>query len=108
MVIETEIAQPGPAAIGAAAGSNTGARQSEMNPIPDTPTDTIRTYADRTDSHRISDLLTRAGLTQKAAALELGVDVSTVQQWYVERPKPPRMAILALERLIELQRMVRA
>jgi hypothetical protein len=31
-----------------------------------------------------------------------------VQQWYVERPKPPRMAILALERLIELQRMVTA
>jgi DNA-binding transcriptional regulator YiaG len=106
VVIEAEMPQPAPAAIGASAGSDADASQSELKTTPDTPTGTMRSYADQTDAHRIRDLLTRAGLTQKAAALELGVDVSTVQQWYVERPKPPRMAILALERLIELQRMV--
>ena len=66
-----------------------------------------RSYANPTDAHRIRDLLTRACLTQKAAALELGVDVSTVQQWYVERPKPPRMALLALERLREKRKPAR-
>lgn len=77
-----------------------------MTTLDEMPISAERPYADPTGAFRIRDLLTRAGLTQKAAALELGVDVSTVQQWYVERPKPPRMAILALERLIELQRTV--
>jgi DNA-binding transcriptional regulator YiaG len=107
VVIEIDIQQPGPASIDGTAGIQTRRKESEMKTAHDIPTSTERSYADPTEAHRIRDLLTRAGLTQKAAALELGVDVSTVQQWYVERPKPPRMAILALERLIELQRTLR-
>jgi DNA-binding transcriptional regulator YiaG len=71
-----------------------------------TPTTIEPSYSAPNDAHRIRDLLTRAGLTQQAAALELGVDVAVVQQWYLGRPKPPRMALLALERLIDMHRSV--
>jgi len=55
-------------------------------------------------SQQVRDLLTRAGLSQDQGARELGVDERTMRYWCAGEHEPPRMAILALERLLEMRR----
>lgn len=63
-------------------------------------------YAAPTGADRVRELIRRAGLTQCGAARELGVDERTVRYWCSGQIKPPRMAFLALERLVERVRTV--
>ena len=49
-----------------------------------------------TDADRLRDLLARAGLSQRAAARELGVDERTMRYWCSGDHTPPRMAFHAL------------
>ena len=63
-------------------------------------------YANRKPADIVRDLIARAGLSQRQAARELGVDERTMRYWCAGDHDPPRMAILALERLIDLRRMV--
>ena len=63
---------------------------------------------DPSEPRRIRDLLQRAGLSQREAARKLGLHERTVRYWCEENGKirPPKMAIVALERLAELRRRV--
>lgn len=61
-------------------------------------------YSQPTDAQRLRDLLLKAGLSQRGAARELEVDERTMRYWCAGDGKPPRMAILALERLVDLRR----
>ena len=56
-------------------------------------------------SRRIRDLIAQLGLSQRAAAQELGVDSRTMRYWCADDDKlqAPRMAVLALERLVDLK-----
>jgi DNA-binding transcriptional regulator YiaG len=63
-------------------------------------------YAQPTPAERIRELLRRTGLDETAAARELEVDDRTLRYWCSGQVEPPKMALLALERLIELQRQV--
>jgi DNA-binding transcriptional regulator YiaG len=63
-------------------------------------------YSEPDPAQRLRDLLLRANLSQRAAARELGVDERTVRYWAAGQTIPPRMAFLALERLIDLGRQV--
>ncbi len=47
-----------------------------------------------------------ADLSQRAAARELEVDEREMRYWCAGKERPPRMVMLALERLVELQRRV--
>ena len=60
-------------------------------------------YADPSPAQQIRWLLARAGLDTQAAARQLGIDESTIREWWVGSAIPPRMAILALERLGQLE-----
>jgi hypothetical protein len=55
-------------------------------------------------SRRIRDLIAQLGVSQRVAAQELGVDSRTMRYWCADDGKvlTPRMAILALERLVDL------
>lgn len=59
-------------------------------------------YSEPTPAQRLRDLLLRANLSQRAAARELGVDERTMRYWAAGQTIPPRMAFLALERLIDI------
>ncbi len=66
-------------------------------------------YANPPIAQQIRDLIERAGLSQRQAAHELGVDERTMRYWCKgdeHRGQPPKMAILALERLVEMRRQV--
>jgi DNA-binding transcriptional regulator YiaG len=63
-------------------------------------------YSEPNDAQRIRDLLLRANLSQRAGARELGVDERTMRYWCAGQNTPPRMAFLALERLVDLNRQV--
>ncbi len=56
------------------------------------------------DSQRIRDLMSWGGMSEQDAVRELGIDADSLRDWRSGRTAPPRMAILALERLIEKQR----
>jgi len=64
-----------------------------------------RPYAEPSDADRVRDLLERAGLGQRAAARELGIEERTMRR-YCAGGAVPRVVILALERLADLQRQV--
>ena len=53
---------------------------------------------------RVQQLLAFAQLSRRAAAEELQVEEQTLRSWCSGEAEPPRMAILALERLIDLVR----
>lgn len=57
-------------------------------------------------AQHIRDLLLRAGLSQRQGARELGVDERLMRYWCTGDIDPPKMAILALERLIDTRRVV--
>jgi DNA-binding transcriptional regulator YiaG len=57
-----------------------------------------------TTAQHVRDLLLQANLSQRAAARELRVDDRTMRYWCTGRRVPPRMALLALERLVDLNR----
>lgn len=63
-------------------------------------------YSEPNPAQRLRDLLLRADLSQRAGARELGVDERTVRYWCAGQTTPPRMAFLALERLIDMRRQV--
>lgn len=63
-------------------------------------------YSEPTPAQHLRDLLLRANLSQRAAARELGVDERTMRYWAAGQTTPPRMAFLALERLIDIGRTV--
>jgi hypothetical protein len=64
-------------------------------------------FARPSPARRVRDLMSWAGLTLEAAALELEVSVDQIREWRSESgKKAPRMAILALERLTELTRRI--
>lgn len=58
-------------------------------------------------AQQVRDLLARADLSQRQGARELGIDERTMRYWCAGDHEPPRMAILALERLVQMQREVR-
>lgn len=63
-------------------------------------------YSQPSPADRVRELLLKTGLSQREAARELEVDDRTLRYWCAGKHEPPRMAILALERLIDLQRKV--
>jgi transcriptional regulator with XRE-family HTH domain len=51
---------------------------------------------------RLRALLSLAGLTERSAARELGIDESTIRDWCEGQREAPRMALYALEYLVAL------
>jgi DNA-binding transcriptional regulator YiaG len=72
------------------------------------PVSSRSSFSDPSEPRRIRDLLQRAGLSQRATARKLGLHERTVRYWCEENGKirPPKLAIVALERLAELRRRV--
>jgi transcriptional regulator with XRE-family HTH domain len=60
-----------------------------------------------TDADRLRVMLKTAGLSQRAAAREVGINERTMRR-YCGGEKVPRVVILTLERLLHLQRQVEA
>lgn len=48
----------------------------------------------------LRELISKAGLSQRAAARELGVDERTMRYWCSGKPPPPPMAVRALNRRV--------
>lgn len=48
----------------------------------------------------LRELISKAGLSQRAAARELGVDERTMRYWCAGNPPPPPMAVRALNRRV--------
>ena len=62
-------------------------------------------YLHPDDSTRVRWLLMRTGLTTPAAAAEIGVDEGTLEAYLAGAPVP-RTVVLALERVVDLARMI--
>lgn len=62
-------------------------------------------YSKPTDAARVRELLAKIGLGQRAAARELDINERTMRD-YCAGKKVPRVVILALERLVDMQRRV--
>lgn len=52
---------------------------------------------------RLRFLLKEAGLSQRGAARELGINEREMRHWCAGEGEPPRMVYLALEQLIQLE-----
>ena len=65
-----------------------------------------RDYATPTDATRVRELLAQMGLGQRAAARELDISERMMRYYCGGKDKVPRVVILALERLLDLQRKV--
>jgi transposase-like protein len=63
-------------------------------------------YSNPSPADRARELILRTGLSQRAVARELEVDDRTLRYWCSGAKPVPRIAILALERLVELKRTV--
>jgi len=61
-------------------------------------------YSVPSHSRRLRDLLVRAGLSQRAAAAELGIGERTMRHYCAGDEPVPRVVMLALERLVDMQR----
>jgi transcriptional regulator with XRE-family HTH domain len=81
--------------------------KSELDPQKNDQPSTLK-YSEPNDAQRLRDLLLRANLSQRAGARELGVDERTIRYWCAGQNTPPRMAFLALERLVDLRTRVSA
>jgi hypothetical protein len=64
-------------------------------------------YSNPSNPVRVRQLLRAARLTQLGAAAELRVGEATLRRWCAGEEDPPRMAILALERLVDMEREIR-
>ena len=64
-----------------------------------------RGYAAPNDATRVRDLLAQMGMGQRAAARELEIGDRDMRG-YCAGAKVPRVVILALERLVDLQRQI--
>jgi hypothetical protein len=64
-----------------------------------------RSYAAPTDATKVRDLLARLGMGQREAARELEISERSIR-YYCNGEKVPRVVMLALERLVDLQRRV--
>lgn len=53
----------------------------------------------QTDADRLRDLLEAAGLSQRGAARELGIDERTMRRYVAGDAAVPRVIFLAVERL---------
>ena len=62
-------------------------------------------YSAPSDADKVRELIERAGLSQRAAARELEIGERKMRG-YCAGEKVPRVVILALERLVDLQRRV--
>lgn len=62
-------------------------------------------YSAPTDADKVRALLTQAGLSQRGAAAELEIS-ERAMRYYCGGDKVPRVVMLALERLVDLQRRV--
>lgn len=62
-------------------------------------------YATPDDATRIRELLAKMEMSQRGAAAELQINERTMRD-YCAGKKVPRVVILALERLVDLQRRV--
>ncbi len=62
-------------------------------------------YGNPTEAMVVRELLAQANLGQRAAARELGINERTMRG-YCAGDRVPRVVILALERLVDLQRRV--
>ena len=71
-----------------------------------TPAEGHRAYDDPTPAAKLRALIARAGLSQRGAARELEVAERTMRYWCAGEQPVPKMALLALERLIDVQRTV--
>lgn len=67
----------------------------------------MNSYADLPDSQTVRDLIIKLGLSQRAAARALDIDERTMRYWCSGSRPVPYMAILALERLVDQQKVVR-
>lgn len=63
-------------------------------------------YSDPSPADRIRELINRTGLSQRGVARELEVDDRTLRYWCSGEKPIPKMAFLALERLVQLQREI--
>jgi predicted transcriptional regulator len=64
-----------------------------------------RNYNTPDDATKVRDLLARLGMGQREAARELEISERSVR-YYCNGLKVPRVVMLALERLVDLQRRV--
>lgn len=62
-------------------------------------------YSKPTDAEQVRQLIGVLGLTQRAAARALEINDRTMRS-YCAGDKVPRMVILALERLVDMQRQI--
>lgn len=62
-------------------------------------------YAAPSDADKVRALLTQAGLGQRAAAVELQINERTMRG-YCAGDRVPKVVMLALERLVDLQRRI--
>jgi DNA-binding transcriptional regulator YiaG len=76
-----------------------------MNTITKAPGAQERSYSEPTEADQVRALLTLAGLSQRAGARELEINERTMRA-YCAGDKVPRAIILALERLVDLQRQI--
>lgn len=58
-------------------------------------------------AQQLRDLLTLGDLSQRQAAHELEISERMMRYWCAGTHDPPRMALLALERLVQLRREVK-
>lgn len=63
-------------------------------------------YSQPSDAQRLRQLLSQLSLSQRGAAAELGANPRDMRYWCSGERPVPRMVVLALERLVDLQRMV--
>jgi hypothetical protein len=64
-----------------------------------------RAYANPSDATKVRNLLAKIGLGQRGAARALDINERTMRD-YCAGGKVPRVVILALERLVDLHRLV--
>lgn len=62
-------------------------------------------FGEPSDARTVRELLVQAGLDAQTASLELGIDEATLRSYCTGTPVP-RYIVLALERLVDRQRVV--
>jgi len=64
-----------------------------------------RDYSEASDAERVRELILRLGLSQRAAARELEIGERDMRAYCAGQPVP-RVVLLALERLVDMQSQV--